>query len=201
MYARSSTPERLTRMILGDLVDLLPGYSERRKVVSPTALRIVMGRDIDASQAVRWSLLNNCERTAAAERALLRDGDLLLTTRTADPQVIEIASPPEDVVAGAPFAILRCKQADGRLVDTRYLSWLLGTVGARERLRQLVRGSSMPFLAIADLAMFEVALPPLDRQRLIVRVHTLRRRVTELSQRFDRSLEQLLESAVRLPAS
>ena len=59
----------------------------------------------------------------------------------------------------------------------------------------------MPFLAVADLAMFEVALPSIDRQRLIVRIHALRRRATELSQRLDRSLEQLLEAAVGLPAS
>lgn len=188
-------------MTLRELVDLLPGYSERKKPVGHSVFRIVMGRDVDARRTIRWALLGNCERSPASERALLRDGDLLLATRTADPQVLEIVSPPGDAVAGAPFAILRCKQgAEGR-VDARYLSWLLGTEGARERLRQLVRGSSMPFLAVADLAMFEVALPPIDRQRQIVRIHALRRRATELSQRLDHSLERLLEAAVGLPAS
>lgn len=201
MYAFEYSEERLVRVTLGELVDLLPGYSERRKSVGPAALRIVMGRDVDANRTIRWALLGNCERSSASERALLRDGDLLLTTRSADPQVLEITSPPADAVAGAPFAILRCKQgAEGR-VDARYLSWALSAEGARERLRQLVRGSSMPFLAVADLAMFEVALPSIDRQRLIVRIHALRRRATELSQRLDRSLEQLLEAAVGLPAS
>jgi hypothetical protein len=160
-----------------------------------------MGRDIDSNRSIRWALLGNCERTSASERALLRDGDLLLTTRTADPQVIEIASPPADAVAGAPFAVLRSKPGTEGRVAAGYLSWMLGTEGARDRLRQLVRGSSMPFLAVADLATFEVVLPPIDRQRLIVRIHALRRRVTELSQRFDRSLDQLLESAVGLPAA
>lgn len=187
------------RVVLGDLVDLLPGYSERGRVGIPAALRIVMGRDIGADRSIRWALLGGCERTPASERALLRAGDLLLTTRTADPQVIAIAAPPTDAVAGAPFAILRRKQGAESLVDVEYLSWVLGTEGARERLRQLVRGSSMPFLAVADLALFEVALPPIDRQRLIVRSHELRRRATELTQRFDRLIEQLLASAIHCP--
>lgn len=201
MYERLYSASPSARVALGELVDLLPGYSERKKSVRHAVLSIVMGRDVDASRTIRWALLGKCERSSASERALLRDGDLLLTTRTADPQVLEIVSPPGDAVAGAPFAILRCKQGTEGRVDARYLSWTLGTEGARERLRQLVRGSSMPFLAVADLAMFEVALPPIDRQRLIVRIHALRRRATELSQRLDHSLERLLEAAVGLPAS
>jgi len=201
MYGVTTIHDQPAQVALGEIVDLLPGYSERRKSVGPTALRIVMGRDVDGSRSIRWALLGKCDRSSGAERALLRDGDLLLTTRTADPQVIEVVSPPADAVAGAPFAILRRKQDSVSRVDVGFLSWTLSTEGVRERLRQLVRGSSMPFLAVADLAMFEVALPPLDRQRAIVRIHALRRRVTELSQRFDRSLEQLLESAVSRPSS
>ena len=106
MYAATSRSSGPARVTLGELLHLLPGYSERRRNLSPPELRIVMGRDIDANRSVRWALLSSCERTTASERALLRDGDLLMTTRSADPQVLEIVSPPADAVAGAPFAIL-----------------------------------------------------------------------------------------------
>jgi hypothetical protein len=55
----------------------------------------------------------------------------------------------------------------------------------------------MPFLAAKDLAAFEIAVPPLDRQRAIVRVLMLRQQLAALGARLDRSLDLLLDAVTR----
>lgn len=178
---------------LGELVEIIAGYSDRDKPwPAPGLFRILLARDLRANGSIAWDQLDPCERKPGAERALLRDGDLLLTTRSAEPRTCRITEPPADVVAGAPFAILR---ATNCAVDFDFLHWFLGTDAVRERLRGMLRGSSMPFLSVADVASLPVLLPPLARQRAIARVHALRARLTDLSNRLDRSIGLLLEQA------
>ena len=183
---------------LGDLVQIIPGYSDRQKPQPhPSLLRIVGARAV-RDECVAWDQLEPCERRPGAERAQLRDGDLLLAVRSVEPRVVRISRPPAGTVAGASFAILRDPAST---VDLGYLHWHLNAAGPRDRLRSMLRGSSIAFLPIADLASLEVSLPPLTRQLAIVRVATLRARLSALTHRLDHSIDRLLEHAAITPDS
>ncbi len=184
---------------LGEIADLVPGYSEKESGDRGRGpLHILQARDFDASGAIRWNQLDRCEAKPGAERARLHPDDVLLMVRAADPRARHVATVPADVVAGATFTILRCRRDT---VDARFLTWLLDTEGTRQLLRGELRGSAMPFLGVADLKHFSIPLPPLQQQLAIARVHGLRHRMTELSHRLDRAVGQLLESAAGLSAS
>ncbi|MEZ6038414.1 MAG: hypothetical protein R3F29_13100 [Planctomycetota bacterium] len=149
--------------------------------------------DVGADPAnIDWQALACCEPRPAALRSALRHRDVLLTVRTTAPRAVLIEHPPEGVVAGAPFAILR-PRVD--VIDAGYLCWVLNSPGINQRLRASFRGSAMPFLAMSDLAQFAIPVPPLTRQRCIAQVDGLRRRVSQLTRQLDAATAQLLEVA------
>lgn len=196
MSTSSSTPPNAR---LSDLTEILSGFAQRGPVpVGEGNLRMVMGRNLGESGRIDWNQLGSCERSAGSERARILTGDLLLTTRTLEPRVVLVTDPPQDVVAGAPFAILRLLPgASGRLTAA-YLRWYLASDRVRTRLRSLVRGSSMPFLALAELGDLSIAIPATERQAAIVRADALRSRAIGLASRLDRAVASLLERAADL---
>lgn len=139
-----------------------------------------------------WADLPPCEPVRGIERFAIQDGDVLLTTRTTNPRAIVAHDVPPFVIASAQFALLR---PDQQRLDAHYLAWTLDRAEARGRLRALYKGSSIPFLPVADLAGFEIPVPPLTRQRALARVLALRRHEAELRGRLDRALDRLLEAA------
>lgn len=178
---------------------MIPGYSgKRRDGPAAGGLRILQARDLSPDGGITWQHLDHCEAKPGSERARLRDGDLLLAVRSADPRAIVVRDPPADVVAGGPFAILRCRPD---AIDAAFLFWLLNADGTRQRLRAALRGSAMPFLGIADLKNLELPIPALPTQRAIARVQMLRCRMSVLAARLDRALGQLLEAVAHSPRS
>ena len=128
------------------------------------------------------------------ERLALQEGDVLLTTRTTNLRAVVAQNVPPQTVASAQFAVLRPRPEH---VDSRYLAWFLNRADARGRLRALLKGSSIPFLPVTDLATFEITLPNLERQRSLARVLELRQRDAELRQRLDKALDVLMDAASR----
>jgi len=184
-----------TRRRLESLAEVLPGYSEKDARGSDMgSLGMLQARDVQPSGTIDWRHLARCFANTSSERARLRDGDVLLTIRTADPRAVLVAMPPADVVAGGPFAVLRCKP---EIVDATFLCWLLNTDSVRTQLRSAQRGTAMPFLGLADLKDFPLPVPPLPTQRAIARVHGLRLRMSQLATRLDRALERILEHTTR----
>ena len=156
-------------------------------------LRIVHARDVIVDGAIDWAGLQACEPVKAPTRFLLRHGDVLLTTRTTQIRATAVDSPPPDVIASAQFAILR---PDLERVDTHYLAWALDRAHAAGRLRSLIKGSTVQYLAPADLAGFEIPLPPLERQRLIARAAALQRKQVALLARLSELHDRVLDASL-----
>ncbi|MCK5945596.1 MAG: hypothetical protein KAI24_26640 [Planctomycetes bacterium] len=155
-------------------------------------MRLLQASDVRAeSKSIDWQALAFCEPKPAAMRSELRHDDVLLTVRTTAPRAVHIEHPPEGVVAGSPFAILRPRVGQ---IDPAYLCWVLNSPAVNQRLRACFRGSAMPFLSPKDLAQFEIPVPSMGRQNLLTRADGLRQRVMQLAQRMDAATVQLLEA-------
>ncbi|MCC7014465.1 MAG: restriction endonuclease subunit S [Planctomycetes bacterium] len=171
------------------------GYVERQGAVDHpgSPLRVVRARDLGADGAIDWSDVRPCEQIRDPERFAVRPGDVLLTTRTTQIRATAVDSPPPDVIASAQFAILR---PDSERVDSHYLAWALDRAHAAGRLRSLIKGSTVQYLAPADLAGFEIPLPPLERQRLIARAAALQRKQVALLARLSELHDRVLDASL-----
>lgn len=202
-YAVCSAPDLMSPLPqphpikpLCDLVQVLPGYAVRRlSQQARGSYRILQARNLGLEGAVAWDRLDHCEETRGAMRAELADGDVLLAVRTTAPRAFRLHSPPPRVCAGGQFAILRPRP---HVVDPDYLCWCLNAEPTLARLSASYRGSTMPFLALAELSAFEIDVPDLAQQRRIARISGLRLRQAGLERRRERALDVLLAAACRL---
>ena len=192
-----SQPHDLPLQRLDVVVDIRPTFTQRAapRDPSPITWRIVLGRHAEGSEPIDWASLERCEPSGSIERLALQDGDVLLTTRTKNLRAVVARSVPPRVVASSQFVVLRPRP---ERVDPNYLAWALNRVETRGRLRALLKGSSVQFLPVADLAAFEITLPDLERQRSLARVLELRQRDAELRRRLDQALDVLMEAASRI---
>lgn len=184
------------RVALADVAEVSPGYAQRHaEGDNPTAdLRILQARDLGESGSINWAMLAPCGAVRGIDRFLLRDADVLLTIRTTNVRAVRIIDPPSNAVASAQFAIVR---PDQRRLDPGYLAWVLGRAYERGEMRTLFKGSTISFLAVADLRSFTISLPTLQRQRAIARLADLARREQELLTRLNHARSALLDAAVQ----
>jgi hypothetical protein len=187
-------PVTAGRVRLDSIALLRPGFAQRTPASeeSLSPWRILLGRHAIQEGRIDWSDLPPCEPSRGIERFALHDDDVLLTTRTTNVRAVVARSVPPHTIASAQFAVLRLV---GDRVDARYLAWFLNRDDARARLRTLFKGSTIPFLPVADLAGFEILLPPIEYQRALARVNELRGRERELRLKLDHAFEVLMEAA------
>lgn len=187
-------PETSRRVFLAEVADVRPGITSRRMGAGGGACRLLQGRDLTTEGDVQWEQLAPLPDSRSAARAMLRDGDVLLSVRTTAPRAVRLQSPPPNVCASGQFAIVR---PHAQVLDPDYLCWCLNAEPTRTRLLATFRGSAMPFLSLADLNAFEIDVPDLARQRRIARIHGLRQQLAQLQQRRDQALDLLMAAASR----
>lgn len=196
MPTKSPSSRALPRSPLVEICDVQLGHSPRA-AVNPsvsTPWRILLGRHVHVERSIDWSELGPCEHVRELERFALHDGDVLLTTRSNAMRAVAVTAVPPNIVVSAQFAILRPRP---EVVDARFLAWSLNQQSTRRRLAGLLQGSTIPFLAVGDIRSFEIPLPPLERQRAIVRAIELQQRAEQLQQRLARLFDRLIEAASR----
>jgi hypothetical protein len=177
---------------LRDLADLLPGFAFRKIEFDPLgAARLLQARNVDDDLAFDPTALPRVrfESDLAAFRVV--PGDVLLMTTGTRHWALVVRTAIPDLVA--PSYLLRLRSR-GRVMPD-YLAWYLNHPRTEERLAALRQGTNIPFLRRADLAGFEVELPPPERQAAIVHLDELSRREQQLSRRLAESHQRFLQSA------
>ena len=170
-------------MRLGDLAEVTTGYSFRGKVLPDkdgdlTVLQIkdlnTEGR-IDAADALR------IRGDRVYDKHLLRAGDVLFQSRGMQ-NPAAILDEPLKAVAALGVHIIR-PQSDVLL--PAFLVWYLNQPKTQLRLRDLSRGSTVPFIAKDDAMDFHVPVPPLAIQQQVIAIDHLRRQEQRLATRLD----------------
>jgi len=153
---------------LRDLVEVRAGHPFRGSV--PVAADgnagVIQMRDVSAQGAVAWDALSRTTISQAGKSSdWLQDGDVLFASRGARNYAICLEDVPAQTVCSQYFFVLRGKTDR---VLPQYLAWHINSGPCQRYLMSNAEGSDQLSIRRAVLEDMPVALPPLDRQRLLV---------------------------------
>lgn len=157
----------------------------------PTHLRALQARDVSADGHVDWSQLSYSSPARDARRYMVRDGDVLLPLRSVRPRAIVARDVPPEVIAAGQWALITPRPD---AVRPDYLAWFLNHPATAIRLNRLVQGGTLPFISLVALRDFEIAVPPLDVQDRVSRVHALQQRLISLESQLAKARSLLVDT-------
>ncbi len=82
-------------------------------------------------------------------------------------------------------------------IDARYVSYFLGSMQARQWLKQHAHGATMPSLNQQILGLLQIPLPPLPKQRAIAHVLGTLDDKIELNRKMNQTLEEIARALFR----
>jgi restriction endonuclease S subunit len=185
---------------LGDVARVSTGYPFRKKVEAEEGGDIVLVqiKDVDSAEGVSAGGTIILRSDGKYEKHLLHEGDLLFQSRGSRHPVAVVGGGVKGIAATGLHVI----RPDLRRALPSYLAWWLNHPQSQAKLiRDLARGTYIPFISKSDLEGFSVALPPLTIQAQIVEVDRLRRLEQKLGAQLDQLNQQLTHAATWMAAT
>jgi hypothetical protein len=150
---------------------------------------IVQARDVGRDGRLEISGVARVKSLPGGTLPLLQVGDVVLQSRGTSFRAAAVSENDEQLVASGGVYVLR---PDRSRVDPGFLVFALNLPATQSALRQIATGTYIPNIRRDALASFKIALPSLQRQRLIAELGAEIFRVFEIEQRlFDLRLQQL----------
>jgi len=190
-----------TAMQLKQIAEIWSGYLNRAGIRPSEAGThyLVQARDLDSHE-----LVLHCENLVRFDAVLspsdqvLAPGDILFMARGSRNSAILLQNLPENVLAAACFFVIR---VNPKKALPGFVCWYLNQCEAQHYFRQQSgSGVHMPVVRRAVLETVEVPLPPMDTQRKIAELVTLRSREEELLRSLEKKRGELI-SAVCMQAA
>jgi hypothetical protein len=179
---------------LADVGVVRGGYSGADAVSDrpgPTHLRALQARDVSDNGHIDWSKLSYSSPARDAGRYMIRNGDVLLPLRSLRPRAIVTRDVPPEVIAAGQWAVIT---PTPDAVRPDYLAWFLNHPDTATRLNRLGQGGTLPFISLVALRDFEIAVPPIDVQDRIARVHALQQRLISLERHLAEARSVLIDA-------
>lgn len=134
------------------------------------------------------------------DKYLVSRGDVLFVSRGTKNRAVVIDDVPPLTVASAVFYILKPKAG----VEPAYLAWCLNQSPIMARIDQMRTGAGTPIVQRSEFGDIVVPLPPLEKQNqlaalggLMAQEQTLRRKLTEESEKLHRALgQQIMQNLI-----
>jgi restriction endonuclease S subunit len=179
---------------LGDVAEVLTGYPFRGKVLPQDDGDLVVIQIKDLSNDGRLDLDGalRIRKDANYRRHQLQASDILLQSRGS----LNRASIFEGTVHAIAALGLFVIRPDARVTSPAYLLWCLNHHRTQEKLSDLTRGSTVPFISKADTAELSVPVPPLHVQQQVVAVDRLRREERALATELERLRTHYIDTLV-----
>ncbi|MGE3595795.1 MAG: restriction endonuclease subunit S [Dehalococcoidia bacterium] len=176
----------LTR--LADVAEVRTGFPFRGKVHDdPTGkLAVVQMKDVSDVGRLDPAACLHIQEESSHTRHLLRAGDVLLQSRGSKFPA-GVVDMPIHGIAALGLHVLR----PGPHVKPAYLAWIMNHTTTREALRDMARGSYIPFLSKGDLEELRVPVPDLATQQRIVEILWLRAEERRLHEQREALIDQL----------
>jgi restriction endonuclease S subunit len=159
VYSRSMS----TKIKLGKIAEIQSGYSFRGAVKDEgRGTAVVQARDI-TSLYVSSDALPQVKQPLSDGR-LLRDGDVLLTSRGSfRAGVARLNAVP--TVASSSLYVLRVTDES---ILPEFLALYLNSPTAQTYFKQNAKGATIQSVSVSDIAAFAIPIMPLNQQRLLV---------------------------------
>ena len=177
---------------LKDIADIRPGYQFRGRVEAAPdgSHNVIQIRNFDDHLRLVPEDLVTVTPKRDPSPFIARPGEVLFLSRGHKLWATHLADPPEDAIVTGYFFILRPK--DGS-VSPAYLAWYLNQAPFQSALRQVMRGSQMPLVSMADFKELTIEVPPLEMQQSLVALADLRVRERELQDAIEIKRQRIID--------
>ena len=131
---------------------------------------VVRNGDVLTTGAIRWSEVPlRAFSSKEADKAGLRQGDLVITTSGYCGQVAHVEGKPQQEACVSNF--VRRLRVNADIADSRFIFHQMNTEAFRSSLAPFIRGTTMQNLSMKEaLARVELVVPTLDEQRRIAAI-------------------------------
>ena len=110
---------------------------------------------------------------AQTEKHLLNDGDVIFAAKGSKNFASKYENKNGPCVASSTFLVLKINDEFRDRISPDYLCWFLNHAKTQELIKVKARGSSMISISKAALQELEITIPAIEKQNLIVKIHTL----------------------------
>ena len=132
-----------------------------------------------------------CE--GVSEKHLLKKGDVLLVAKGTKNFATVFENHNLLAVASTSFLILRVSDEN---VLPDYLVWFLNHPTTQALLKSKARGTSIPSIRKAALDEIEISIPPVEKQKLIMKLSKFVNKETEIRNQLTDLKKQLIEQII-----
>lgn len=157
-------------VILGKACLISAGYPLRGSTESLKlgGTRFIQLRDIKANYIRPWDEITEVDLANIKKAYLLKSGDILFAARGLNNYAIALSAVPENTVCAPHFFVIRIK--DSTKINPDFLAWQLNQKPAQNYFKRMAVGSALPNIRRRALDNLNIALPPLDQQKLIANI-------------------------------
>lgn len=179
------------RVGLGKIADVQAGYSFRSRLESleSGAVSVVQMKDLTDENRVCCDELVKVDMEVPKSHHLLRAGDIIFRSRGLVTNSAILLESLDAAVLAAPLLRIRCNES---VVIPEYLNWYINQKPAQAYLKSCTEGTALKMISKQSLEGLEVALPSLDRQRLIAELAALSEQEYEIMKKLADKRNQLI---------
>ena len=178
---------------INEIANIYSGYPFRRSVEhnpeGPYA--VIQTRDLTDYRTVNYRHLTRVSDIQPRRHHLLRKGDILFVAKGVSHIAVSITKELNNVVASANFLVVRIT-SEQVLAD--YLAWYIWQKPAQQFFREHAPRSFTSSVSKAVLSRLRVPIPPLEKQRKILRMQLIADEERELMQQIQAKRAQMIES-------
>jgi hypothetical protein len=179
---------------LRDVTQITTGYPFRGKVHPEEGgdVMVVQIKDIDAESGLTADrTLQLRGRDGKYDRYLLSTGDVLFQSRGSRHPVALVDVP----IRGIAALGLHVLKSDRRRLRPEFLVWYLNHPNGQAEIKDVAKGSYVPFVSKAALEDLRIPIPPIQTQNKIVEIASLRQREQQLALQLEHLRQQVVDSA------
>ena len=162
-------------MKIKEIAKIQIGYQSRGRITpDPKGThQVIQIKDINPENRLDPSDLFRVTPQGAVNRYLVDKGDVLFQFKGKGNPAIPITEHLEDTIATSYFYILKI-EADKVLPE--YLAWYINQTPGQVFIQSCARGSGMLMIPKKDFVELDLDIPPMETQKIIVRLDNLQRK-------------------------
>lgn len=128
------------------------------------------------------------------EKHLLNDGDVLFAAKGTNNFAVQYENKNGNCVASSTFLVIRFKEEFRKIVFPKYLCWYINHSKTQEWIKAKARGSSIPSVSKMDLQELELIIPPIEKQKAIVKIDSLQKKEQSIMRKIQLLKEQYIQN-------
>jgi restriction endonuclease S subunit len=186
----------LRKDILGNLVEIQPGYQARGKIIeSPIGShRLLQSKDI-IEEIINWESPLSFDPEINPDRYRISHNDILFIARGYENRAYLATTPPENILASNVFYIIKPFK-----IQSRFLAWWLNQKAAQAYFAQFQVKMGYAYMSKKNLSELEVPVPNIKTQETIAEVLRLWDREQTLTSEIKGRKESIMTSILTTAA-